>query len=286
MPSRPLPEMIEAITDQLAPSEKRVARVMLANYPVAGLQTLVDVAKMAETSHPTVLRFIKKLGFSTYPEFQDALRREVEVQYRTPWTRTLPQTSAMVEDDGLFEPMRKALSHNFNKFMDFLPKSEMQAIAKTIHQCSGRIITIGGNMTEPTADMLFRYISLVVPNAERATIHPPHLARTLGDVGKKDIICAIHMPRYDYSIQKFCELAVNKGATLVLFTDTGHPPLANIAKYVLPAPIDVPSLFDSYIVTSMQIEILLHLMINLDPEGFKKRNNNVDNLAKFFEPGK
>src|SRR5512143_2707157 len=63
---------------QLTASERKVARVFLAAYPIAGLETMAQLAKRAGVSGPTALRFVIKLGFDGYPEFQQALRREVQ----------------------------------------------------------------------------------------------------------------------------------------------------------------------------------------------------------------
>ena len=47
--------------------------MLLASYPIAGLESVARFAERAHVSPPTVTRFITKLGFRGYPEFQETL---------------------------------------------------------------------------------------------------------------------------------------------------------------------------------------------------------------------
>src|SRR5437764_8748557 len=71
----------------LSPAERKLARVFLASYPIAGLESVARFAERAGVSPPTVTRFITKLGFRGYPEFQEKLRHEVQARLSSPLTR-------------------------------------------------------------------------------------------------------------------------------------------------------------------------------------------------------
>ena len=91
------------------------------------------------------------------------------------------------------------------------------------------------------------------------------------------------MPRYDTVMEAFCRDAKAKGAGIILFTDESLSPLSAIADQVIIAPISAPALFDSYVVPMVQIELLLNFLINLDPDGFRRRNNNSDKLSEMLQ---
>src|SRR4051812_49497948 len=61
----------------LSDAERRVGSALLGEYPLAGLETVARFAKRAGPRGPTILRFIGRLGYSNYAEFQDALRSEI-----------------------------------------------------------------------------------------------------------------------------------------------------------------------------------------------------------------
>ena len=64
----------------MTPAERRVARTLLETYPTAGLKSLPRLAEGAGVTGPTVLRFVRKIGFDGYPDFQRSLRDEVQAR--------------------------------------------------------------------------------------------------------------------------------------------------------------------------------------------------------------
>src|SRR5947209_18734870 len=80
-------ELVRQRLDSLSPAERRQARALLASYPIAGLESVARCAERAGVSPPTVTRFITKLGFHGYPEFQESLRLEVQARLSSPLAR-------------------------------------------------------------------------------------------------------------------------------------------------------------------------------------------------------
>src|SRR6202007_2690510 len=70
--------------DRLRPSERKVARTLLADYPSAGLNTVAELAQRAAVSAPTVVRCAQALGFDGFPALQAALRAELTRQSNGP----------------------------------------------------------------------------------------------------------------------------------------------------------------------------------------------------------
>ena len=67
-------ERLRQLLPVLPAAERRIARALLADYPVAGLETVARLAARASASGPTVLRLTSRLGFSGYPELQRGQR--------------------------------------------------------------------------------------------------------------------------------------------------------------------------------------------------------------------
>src|ERR1700704_1495711 len=83
----PIGELVRQRQASLSPAERKLARVLLASYPIAGLESVARFAERAGVSAPTVTRFITKLGFRGYPEFQEVLRHEVQARMSSPLAR-------------------------------------------------------------------------------------------------------------------------------------------------------------------------------------------------------
>src|SRR5215217_530367 len=77
-------ELVRQFAGELTGAEKKVARVLLDAYPIAGLETIAELSERAYVSAPSVVRFVKKLGFDSYPDFQRALREEIQARISSP----------------------------------------------------------------------------------------------------------------------------------------------------------------------------------------------------------
>src|SRR6476619_5370908 len=95
--SETIGEEVRERLGQMTPSERRVARALLATYPSAGLESLPQLAESAGVTGPTVLRFVRKIGYDGYPDFQRSLR--LEVQARTEGLYSLYETKVTAQDD-------------------------------------------------------------------------------------------------------------------------------------------------------------------------------------------
>src|SRR2546429_7760587 len=86
-PGQGVGEVVRERLDSPSPSERKLARVLLASYPIAGLESVARFAERAGVSPPPATRFITKLGFRGYPEFQESLRHEVQARLSSPLAR-------------------------------------------------------------------------------------------------------------------------------------------------------------------------------------------------------
>ena len=81
-------ELIADRIDAMPPGERRAAHTLVANYPLIGLKTVADFSLAAGVSSPTILRFVSRLGFQNYAEFQTALQEERAAQLQSPASRS------------------------------------------------------------------------------------------------------------------------------------------------------------------------------------------------------
>lgn len=64
---------IRSLLPSLAPAEQRVGRVIGSDPQAAARLTISQIARLAETSETTVVRFCRSLGISGYPELRIAI---------------------------------------------------------------------------------------------------------------------------------------------------------------------------------------------------------------------
>ena len=86
-----LSKYIQARFEECSRSQKDVAQYIVDHLDEAAFQTAEELARRANTSSSTVVRFSQALGFEGFPELQAAAREEYRrVHTKTEPTRTAP----------------------------------------------------------------------------------------------------------------------------------------------------------------------------------------------------
>jgi DNA-binding MurR/RpiR family transcriptional regulator len=131
----------------LTPTERRAAHVLLSNYPFAGLETVAQFAARAGVSAPSILRFIARLGFTAYADFQRRLKEELEAQLQSPLMKRTPSERQATA----FADFAHAVAGNLAQTFDAIPPAEFDAITGLLSDTKRRIHFVGGRFTEAIA---------------------------------------------------------------------------------------------------------------------------------------
>ena len=224
----------------MTPNERRAAHRLLADYPVAGLDTVAAFGAAAGVSGPSVLRMVAKLGFGSYGAFQKGLRAELAARLATP----LMKGGDIAGDDRLARFAEAAIG-NIRETAANVASDEFDAVVKLLADPNRPIHVLGGRFTDPIADYLVAHLRVLRPRVRRIEGTAMNWLDQLLDIGKRDVVIIFDIRRYSTDIAAFAEKAARRGATVALFTDQWLSPVSRVAKHVLPAHVAAPSVWDS-----------------------------------------
>ncbi len=227
-------ELFRSRWDEFTRADRKVARVILANYPAAGLETLARLSERANVSAPSILRCIKKLGFEGYPEFQQALHAEVHEKIRN----TTDRSPIEVEGSASHLPdpvQQRSHDYYFNiaETFDLLQAGELDAVASLIADTARSLTMIGGQVAGAFARLVYHRMVMIRPNCSLLGRDPLERAERLIDIGQRDVLLVFDHPPYDSATASFASLAKERHARVILFTDTRMSPIAEFADSVL-----------------------------------------------------
>jgi len=237
-------DAIFAHMDELSPSEKKVARTLLASYPGAGLASAAALAQRAGTSTPTVLRLVARLGLRNYAEFQQHLHAEISHQMNSPVSRAVQRR----DDATNVSALKAGISQRamlVDRLVATIPPSEFERAAELLGRTAKNVVISGGFFSRHIAQILTMQLNQVVPNVEYAD---QPLGRDIGrylDLRKDSVVVIFDLRRHELAAEQLAQLAKQQGAVVVLFTDEGLPPAAEHADVVLPVAVG-GSPFDSF----------------------------------------
>jgi DNA-binding MurR/RpiR family transcriptional regulator len=242
---------------QLTPSDLKVARALLADYPAAGLNTVAQLAALAGVSGPTVVRFASRLGFDGFPDFQKALLGEVQARMNSPLAMIDAGKAAALPKEQIYLEVMRSCVTMLETTSGMVPAADFETAARLVADPALRLHFIGGRFSGYLAGMLWQHLRQLRADCHMVSGNRPDRVDSLIDIGRRDLIIAFDYRRYQVDTIQFVTAATERGAQVILFTDPWASPLAAKAKVVLAAPVEGPSPFDTMVPALAQVEALI-----------------------------
>jgi len=247
-------ELISDRIDAMPAGERRAAQALIAGYPVIGLKTVAEFSQAAGVSSPTILRFVARLGFHNYPEFQAALQDELAAQLQSPASRAgLPQPSRK----GRMPATVEATLENIRETFRHVSEKQIADIVTLLAQPNADVFLVGGRFTDPVARYMAAHLTIIRPRVLHLVGQESNWRDRLIDMGKRDVVVIFDIRRYQESLLRFAEKAHQRGVHIVLVTDQWLSPIARLARHVIAGRTAVPSPWDSSAALFVVAEMLI-----------------------------
>ncbi len=284
--SKTVVDQLRANLAQFTATERRVAHQLLADWPMAGLQSATDLARTTGVSTPTVLRLAARLGYASYPGFQKRLREELAAQLSSPLAKSAraPGSGARRGAARGGSEFAEAVIRNLRETFANLPPTELDEAGRLLADRRRRIHLVGGRFT----DSLARYVSVQLrvlrPDVSHLQDQESNWQDQLLDMGRRDVLVVFDIRRYQPSLLRLAEGASARGARVVLVTDQWLSPIARVAAHLLPARVVVPSVLDSSAALLALGEALLAEVTRRDWAHSRRRMRDLERLRESDRP--
>ncbi|KIF80943.1 SIS domain-containing protein [Noviherbaspirillum autotrophicum] len=272
-------DSIRTQLDSLSKSEKKVAMVVLKNPDLAVSGNITALAKNAQVSEPTVVRFCRALGCDGWHEFKLKLAQGLALALP-------PADESMLQGDLASDLVNKICSRSINTLLDLRNSLKPAAIEHALELLAraNKIEFYGqGSSGIVAADAQHKFFRSGVPTVAYADPHIHSISASL--LQKGDVVVAISQRGNSTALLRSVQLARKAGADVVALTPSGTP-LADLATVLV--PIDLSFNIDPYTPISARlahlvvIDILaVGLALKRGPEFRKKMQNAQKALQKY-----
>lgn len=279
-------ESIRQGLGRLTPTERKPAMALLANYPVPGLETVAQFAKRAGVSGPTILRLVAKLGFASYPRFQQALRDELELRLQPPLAKAPAARQGGRRADGDFlNRYGRAIIANIERSLSEVPRSEFKGALALLSDRRRRISLVGGRFTASLALQFYLHLRELRPQVQLVSGQTATWVEHLLDVGRKDVLIVFDIRRYQDDVVRFSQEAAALGADIVLFTDHWLSPIAAAARHVFALRTTLPSSWESFAALSALTEVMVARLQELNWGDASQRMERLEKIRNRLKSG-
>jgi DNA-binding MurR/RpiR family transcriptional regulator len=277
LPGSRVGELVRHRLGSLSPAERKLARVLLASYPIAGLESVARFAERAGVSPPTVTRFITKLGFRGYPEFQEVLRHEVQARLSSPLARYRDE-QAQQGAGSLLTDALDVSRRNLQATVEQLSHHDFEEAVALVADVRRRVLVLGGRVSGQLARYLVGQLHLLRPGVTLIDAERSAPAQQLIDVRKGDVVIVFDYRRYQADTIESARVASTQGCGIVLFTDPWLSPASAFARQVLVTSVETVGPFDSLVGATAVVEAMVAAVLNRLGPRAQARMQSLDRL--------
>ena len=222
---------IQRAEPNLSAAERRVAEAVQADMEAATLMTIAELAERAGVSQPSVTRFCRSIGCSSFNEFKISLATTLTVA-----AVYLRSDRVFRDDTGQLAQM--VMMRAANTVRDSLDRLDTKAVEQAMEiLSSARRIDVygqGGGSASLADDARLRLFRLGIPTISYADGHQQRMSAAT--LQPEDAVIAISNSGRSKSVVQAVEIAGNFGARTIALTRP-NTPLAKVAQVVIPIEV-------------------------------------------------
>ena len=247
-----LMDRVQQLRHELSPAEQRVASLVVDHPRKVLSEPIAEIARLADVSQPTVIRFCRSLGFQGLAEFK--------LKFAGSLTGTIPVRHSQVRvTDSTHDLSAKVIDNTVSAILKFRDALDVHAIDRAIEllRRARRVEFYAmGNSRAVALDGQHKFFRFRIPAALYGDSHLLNLAAGL--LGPGDVVIAISTGGQLPDLLEAVDTARAQGAAVIAITSSKSP-LAKKASVCLA----VDHSEDSTTFLSMISRILQLLLIDI-----------------------
>lgn len=266
---------IQSRFEQCSRSQRDVAQYIVDHLDEAAFQTAEELARRANTSSSTVVRFSQALGFEGFPELQAAARDE----YRRVHTGAPGNGSANGNGHGgplfsldqtEFEAAIVADHLNVEQTARKVSRQSVDQLVDAIGS-SSRVLVAGTDQMAFFASYMRHLLMLLDLRVEIAASPSQEVLSRLGRIDENTIVIALSAGRPHPLVVRALKLARHRKAKTAAITDATLSEVAKLAQIRLYYSSSTPAYVRSHTALLSLIQAIAYAVYSRDSDSYEDR---------------
>ncbi|HLH65379.1 MAG TPA: MurR/RpiR family transcriptional regulator [Solirubrobacteraceae bacterium] len=232
--------------DEFSRSQKDVAQYIVDHLDEAAFQTAEELARRANTSSSTVVRFSQALGFEGFPELQQAARDEYRRRVGGGIAQSLVAAAPLFSlDHTEFERALAADHVNVEETARRLSRSEVEQAVDAIVSAE-RVLIAGTDQMAFFASYLRHLLMLLDLRAELVASPSQEALGRVSRIDSKTLVIGLSAGRPHPLVTRTMKLALHRRAPTLAITDATLSEVAQLARIKLYYSSSTPAFVRSH----------------------------------------
>jgi DNA-binding MurR/RpiR family transcriptional regulator len=265
---------IRARFDEFSRSQKDVAQYIVDHLDEVAFQTAEELARRANTSSSTVVRFSQALGFEGFPELQgsarEEYRRRVASGAAAPAGALGSSTPLFSLDQSDFETAVAADHINVEETARKISRSEVDAAIDAIADAR-RVLVAGTDQMAFFASYLRHLLMLLDLRAEVVASPSQEGLARLGRIDENTVLVGFSAGRPHPLVVRAVKLARNRRAATIAIADATLSEVAKLADHKLYYSSNSPAYVRSHAALLSLVQALAYGVYALDESAYADR---------------
>jgi DNA-binding MurR/RpiR family transcriptional regulator len=260
---------ISARFDEFSRSQKDVAQYVVDHLDEVAFHTAEELARRANTSSSTVVRFSQALGFEGFPDLQEAARDEYRHHHRA-GSRNGVEMPLFSLDQSPFEQAVAADHVNVEDTARKVSRSEVDGAIEAIASAD-RILIAGTDQMAFFASYLRHLLMLLDVRAEIAASPSQEALSRLGRIDERTLVVGLSAGRPHPLVVRAMKIARHRKASTLAIVDATLSEVSKLAERTLYYSSDSPAFVRSHTGLLSVIQALAHGVYARDAAQYDER---------------
>jgi DNA-binding MurR/RpiR family transcriptional regulator len=265
---------IQARFDDFSRSQKDVAQYIVDHLDEVAFQTAEELARRANTSSSTVVRFSQALGFEGFPELQSSAREEYRRRVASGAETTAPAGGSAAPlfslDQSDFETALGADHVNVEDTARKISRSEVESAVNAIADAQ-RVLIAGTDQMAFFASYLRHLLMLLDLRAETVASPSQEALSRLGRIDPDTVVIGLSAGRPHPLVVRAMKLARHRKARTIAVTDATLSEVAKLAQIKLYYSSNSPAYVRSHTALLAMIQALAYGVYSRDADQYADR---------------
>jgi DNA-binding MurR/RpiR family transcriptional regulator len=265
-----LSSYITARFDEFSRSQKDVAQYIVDHLDEAAFQTAEELARRANTSSSTVVRFSQALGFEGFPELQSAAREEYRRRRVEDTTAVSLSGPLFALDQTEFETGLATDHVNVEDTARKVTRKDVDALVEAIS--SARMILIAGTDQMAFFASYLRHLLMLLDIRADLVASPSQEALgRLARIDEHTLVVGLSAGRAAPLVTRTMKLARHRKATTAAITDATLSEVAKLARIRLYYSSNSPAYVRSHTALLSIVQAIAYAVYARDQAAYEDR---------------